>query len=213
MRLIREVFLLILSLSPAAGVLLLYRRLPETMATHFGMNNEVNGTMSKASLTVLLVVLGLLPLFILAARLVDPKKANYEKFSTAFEVSRVGLTLLLTASGWMIIAYNLGTYVNMSKVVMFIAGLFFAVMGNYLTQVRQNYMVGIRTPWTLADEEIWRKTHRAAGPVMMAGGVVSLIAVFLSGRAAVIVFLAVIVVASIIPVIYSYVLYNRNQVK
>ncbi|SFK95294.1 Uncharacterized membrane protein [Paenibacillus sp. 1_12] len=213
MKVMREIFLILLSVSPAVGALLLYNQLPETMATHFDINNEVNGTMSRGMLIVMLFLLGLIPVIIRVSRFVDPKRANYEQFSKAFEVSRVGVTILLTVVGWMIIAYNLGSHVDMAKVAMFVVGLFFAIMGNYFTQVKPNYMFGIRTPWTLANEEIWRKTHRLAGPLMMIGGVISVISSFLSGSIAVIVFIIAIVAASIIPVFYSYMLYTRNRVK
>lgn len=209
----REVFLILLSISPAIGALILYNQLPETMATHFGINNEVNGTMSRGTLIITLILLGLIPVIIRVVRFVDPNRANYEQFSKAFEISRVGITILLTIVGWMIIAYNLGKHVDISRVTMFVVGLFFTIMGNYLTQVKHNYMFGIRTPWTLANEEIWRKTHRLAGPLMMIGGIISLISSFFSGLAAVIVFIIVIVIASIIPVFYSYLLYTRNRIR
>jgi uncharacterized membrane protein len=213
MRMKRDIVLLLISLSPAVGALLLYNQLPETMATHFNMNNEVDGTMSRGALLIMLIVLGLVPVILRIARFIDPKRKNYEQFSKAFEVSRIGVAILLTVVGWMIIAFNLGADVNMSKAALFIAGLFFTVMGNYLTQVRPNYTFGIRTPWTLANEEIWRKTHRLAGPLMMFGGIISLISMFLNGAAAVILFLAVILTTSLIPVLYSYILYNRNKAK
>jgi uncharacterized membrane protein len=210
---IRESLLLVFSLSPAVGALLLYNRLPETMATHFNINNEVNGTMSKAALIILLVVLGLVPVILRVARSIDPKRANYEQFSKAFEVSRYGVAVLLAVVGWLMIAYNLGAKVDMTKVVMVIIGIFFAIMGNYLTQVRHNYMIGIRTPWTLANEDIWRKTHRMAGPLMMIGGVISIVSVFFSGSVGMIVFLTAIFVSALIPAVYSYVLYTRTRAK
>ncbi|MFD0681213.1 MULTISPECIES: SdpI family protein [unclassified Paenibacillus] len=213
MKIMREIFLILLSISPAVGALIFYNQLPETMATHFGMNNEVNGTMSRGMLIITLILLGLIPVIIRVLRFVDPKRANYEQFSKAFEVSRVGVTVLITVVGWTIIAYNLGNHVDITKVAMVVVGLFFAIMGNYLTQVKHNYMFGIRTPWTLANEEIWRKTHRLAGPLMMIGGIISVISSFLSGSAAVIVFIIAIAAASIIPVFYSYMLYTRNRVK
>lgn len=213
MKAMREIFFILLSVSPVVGALVLYNQLPETMATHFGINNEVNGTMSRGMLIIMLIFLGLIPVIIRVARFVDPKKANYEQFSKAFEVTRVGVTILLTMVGWMIIAYNLGIHVDMGRVTICILGLFFAIMGNYMTQVKHNYMFGIRTPWTLANEEIWRKTHRLAGPLMMLGGVISVISSFFNGSAAVIVFLMVVVIASIVPVFYSYMLYTRNKVK
>ncbi|WP_235947710.1 SdpI family protein [Paenibacillus glycinis] len=205
----REALYLLIGLSPAIGALILYNRLPDTMATHFGPGNEVNGTMDKGWAILVLALLGLVPLLLRVSRSLDPKRANYRNFGRAFEVTRLGVTLLLGAAGWAMVAYNLGYHVDMRKIVMIALGLLFAVMGNYITQVRQNYMFGIRTPWTLANEEVWRRTHRIAGPLMMLGGFISLIAAFFDGTVPIVVFLSAIVVASLIPVVYSYVLFAR----
>lgn len=205
----KEILLVVIGLSPAVGGAVLYNRLPNTMASHFGMNNEVNGTMSKEMSLLMLVLLGLVPLIMRVIRSIDPKKANFEKFPAAFEVTRFGVTILLAVVGWSIIIYNLGYGLDFKKITIFSLGALFAVMGNFLTQVKPNYTFGIRTPWTLANEEIWRKTHRLGGPLMMAGGVVSFIAAFLVTPIAIIVFIAAIVVSSFIPIIYSYVMYSR----
>ncbi|QHW33067.1 DUF1648 domain-containing protein [Paenibacillus rhizovicinus] len=205
----REILYLLLALSPAIGALLLYDQLPETMATHFGANNEVNGTMGKNTAILVLALLGFVPLLMRIRRSLDPKRANFASFTTAFEISRFGAALLLAAAGWMMVAYNLGYHIDIRKIILIAVGLLFAVMGNYMTQVRPNYMFGIRTPWTLANEEVWRKTHRFGGPVMMLGGLIALIAAFFDGSASVAVFIAAIVVASLIPVVYSYVLFAR----
>lgn len=205
----KEILLLVISLSPAIGGLLVYNRLPETMASHFGVNNEVNGTMSREMSLLMLVLLGLLPLFIRVMRAIDPKKANFEKFPAAFEVTRYGVTLLLTVVGWSIIFFNLGYHIDMRKVIMILIGVLFAVMGNFLTQVKPNYTFGIRTPWTLANEEVWRKTHRLGGPLMMIGGIIAFVSAFFGSAIAVFIFLGAILISSLIPVIYSYVLFAR----
>lgn len=205
----KEILLLVISLSPAIGGLLLYNRLPETMASHFGVNNEVNGTMSREMSLLMLVLLGLLPLFIRVMRAIDPKKANFEKFPAAFEVTRYGVTLLLTVVGWSIILFNLGYHIDMRKVIMILIGVLFAAMGNFLTQVKPNYTFGIRTPWTLANEEVWRKTHRLGGPLMMIGGIIAFVSAFFGSATAVFIFLAAIFISSLIPVIYSYILFAR----
>lgn len=205
----KEISLYVISFSPAVGGLLLYNRLPDTMASHFGMNNEVNGTMSKEMSLLMLVLLGLLPLFMRVMRSIDPKKANFEKFPAAFEATRFGVTILLAVVGWAVIFVNLGHSLNIQKITMIPLGALFAVMGNFLTQVKHNYTFGIRTPWTLANEEIWRKTHRLGGPLMLMGGIVALIAAFLMTPVGIIVFLAAIAISSFIPIIYSYVLFTR----
>ena len=117
----KEILLYVISLSPAVGGSVLYNRLPDTMASHFGMNNEVNGTMSKEMSLLMLVLLGLVPLFMRVMRSIDPKKANFEKFPAAFEVTRFGVTILLAVVGWSIIIYNLGYGLDFKKITMIFA--------------------------------------------------------------------------------------------
>jgi uncharacterized membrane protein len=205
----KEVLYLLISLSPATGALILYNKLPETMVTHFGLNNIPNGTMSKGITILMLVVLGLIPLLMRVFREIDPKKSNYDKFLTAFEVKRLGITILLAVVGWSIIEINLGYHLNILRIVMIVIGAVLTINGNYLTQVKHNYTFGIRTPWTLANEEVWRKTHRLGGPFLMTGGIIALISAFIDSPLTIVIFLAVIVITALIPLIYSYVIFAR----
>ncbi|AZN42504.1 SdpI family protein [Paenibacillus albus] len=198
-------------ISPAVGALIAYHQLPQTVASHFSVNNEVNGTMSKSMFVLVLFLLGFVPLLMRVFRSVDPKRDNYEHFNTAFEVKRLGVTVVLAVAGWMVLLYNLGHEINIRRIIMIIIGVLFMVMGNYLTQVKPNYTFGIRTPWTLASEEVWRKTHRLGGPFMLLGGLVALICAFVEGQAAVFIFVGSIAVASLTPIVYSYLLFARTK--
>ncbi|RTE02001.1 SdpI family protein [Paenibacillus whitsoniae] len=209
MKKIKEILLLIISFSPAIWALIVYNQLPDTVASHFGANNEPNGWMSKNGMIIVLVLLGFMPLFLKAVRAIDPKRGNFSKFPVAFEVTRIGVSILLAAAGWGMLLYNLGYHVQMSKIVLVAIGVLFAVMGNFMTQVKPNYTFGIRTPWTLANDEIWRKTHRMGGPLMMLGGVFAFIAAFVTNGTAVIVLIAAMIAMFLVPVLYSYVLYAR----
>ena len=91
-------------------------------------------------------------------------------------------------------------------------GLIFIIIGNQLGKSRSMYLIGLRTPWTLASEEVWVKTHRLAGKLMVLGGVVTIVAALLplpSGLLATIL-LATIAVAAVIPIVYSFLLWRRE---
>ena len=92
-----------------------------------------------------------------------------------------------------------------------ITGVFFAVFGNYMQTVRPNYFVGIRTPWTLENTDVWKSTHRLGGRVFMVGGILIMLAAFLfkNNATATIIFLVLIGIMVVIPVVHSYLMFKK----
>ena len=90
-------------------------------------------------------------------------------------------------------------------------GLFFMILGNQLSKSRQMYMIGIRTPWTLADPNIWIATHRLGGKLTMIAGLVWLVAAIAGwvGAAAAPILILVMIAAGLVPVVYSYLLWRK----
>ncbi|MBR5756153.1 MAG: SdpI family protein, partial [Firmicutes bacterium] len=107
--------------------------------------------------------------------------------------------------------YNLGYRMNITFCMMLFLGAVFTIVGNYLPKARQNYTVGIRTPWTLEDEDNWNRTHRLAGFLWVAAGLLTIVLTLL-GFTNVWLTLGMIIAASIIPIIYSYAI-GRNKNK
>ena len=188
-----------------------YDELPEQVASHFGMDGTPNGWMSKNGLLMLIGGFCIvLPLLMNLLRRIDPNRENYRKFQSAFELIRFATTGLLSGVFIMALAYNKGYDVNIQMYVLLGIGVLYLIFGNVMTQIRYNYFIGIRTPWTLASEDVWRRTHRVAGPLMMGAGAVSLIAAFLPGAIAIWVFLAAVAVSVGVPFVYSYVLFSKG---
>lgn len=92
-------------------------------------------------------------------------------------------------------------------------GLMFLIIGNLLAKSRRMYMIGVRTPWTLASEEVWVRTHRLAGKLMVLAGLITFIAAFLPlpPEWLAMLLLVSIAVAAVIPVVYSYLLWRRER--
>ncbi|ODB61607.1 SdpI family protein [Paenibacillus polymyxa] len=207
-----DVLTTLIALSPAIGAILMYDRLPNVLASHFSFDNTADGYMSKSGSIIMLVLLGLVPLVIRLARYMDPNRANYEKFSKAYEVTRAGISLVLAVAGWGMLLYNLNIRLQMNTIILGVIGLLLLVMGNYMTQVQPNYTFGIRTPWTLSNPEVWRKTHRFGGPMMMLGGASGLVAAWVDGVAGTVIFLSMLIISVISPILYSLLLYRKlNQ--
>jgi uncharacterized membrane protein len=87
--------------------------------------------------------------------------------------------------------------------------LLIALMGNVLGKVRRNFFIGVRTPWTIANEQVWNATHRFAAKTFFAGGIVGLLAVLV--RAPFWVPMAAVLIAALSPVIYSLVFYKKLE--
>ena len=160
----------IVTILPVLIGIICWNRLPEVMATHFGFNNEANGFSSKA-----FAVFGL-PLILLAVLWVgafvtahDPKRQNIspKMFSLMLWIAPV-ISLVAAAT---IYPVNLGYELDIAFFSELLVGLMFIIIGNYLPKARQNYTIGIKIPWTLANEENWNRTHRLAGYLWMICGI------------------------------------------
>ena len=90
-------------------------------------------------------------------------------------------------------------------------GLLFIFLGNFLTRVEPNWFIGIRTPWTLSSDTVWRKTHRTGGWVFVLGGFVLASGAFLPHGAFLPLFVVTILFMPLIPIVQSYVLWKREQ--
>ena len=91
-----------------------------------------------------------------------------------------------------------------------LVGVMFIVVGNFLPKARQNYTIGIKIPWTLASEENWNKTHRLAGFLWMICGAIMVI-LTLCGKMASVWMMIVAAVMVGVPVVYSYLMYRKEE--
>lgn len=164
----------IVTILPVLIGIICWNRLPDVMATHFGFNNEANGFSSKA-----FAVFGL-PLILLAVLWVgafvtahDPKRQNIspKMFSLMLWIAPV-ISLVAAAT---IYPVNLGYELDIAFFSELLLGLMFIIIGNYLPKARQNYTIGIKIPWTLANEENWNRTHRLAGYLWMICGILMIL--------------------------------------
>lgn len=101
---------------------------------------------------------------------VEPRGENSRKSAKPTGTIILATLGLLAAIHAVTLAQAFGVAVDMGAVVMTGLGLLFAVVGNLLGKLRPTFTVGIRTPWTLSDDRVWDKTHRATGRVWVAAG-------------------------------------------
>jgi uncharacterized membrane protein len=119
--------------------------------------------------------------------------------------------VFLAALHVFLIGTNLGWAVPFNQVLGVGIGLLFLVLGNYITRVRQNWFMGIRTPWTLSSERSWRETHRIGGRLFMAGGLFLVVAALVNRHLPGWVILVAVAVPSVIALVISYVEWRADQ--
>ena len=206
----------LLCLVPIVFGIIMWKNLPDRMPTHFGLDNEPNGYMSKAvAVFILPLILVALELFCLFASSLDPKKSNISAKSLLPVLWMMpGLSWVLSA---VMYASALGHKPNVGAIVIAFLGIVFMLLGNFLPKSAKNYTFGAKTPWALNDESNWNYTSRIAsksfvlsGLAMIIIGIISLIlskSIFLYCLAA-----AAIAATLLIPLIASYKFYQKNKV-
>jgi len=205
-------FGLVVAALGAAVSIWLYSRLPETVATHWNLQGTPDGYSSRfwAVVAMPLVTLGLTGLFNVLPK-VDPKRENYAKFlDTYWLIANAVLVFTLVAHA-LILANGLGYTVRVDRLLPIGIGLLLAFLGNYLTRVEPNWFIGIRTPWTLSSDAVWRRVHRTAGWLFAIGGLVIAAGAFAPRSAFLPLFTITVVIAAGIPVVQSYILWKREQ--
>jgi uncharacterized membrane protein len=188
------------------------------LPTHWGLDGEPDQFSDKW--TALLMPAGLvggisLLLYFLPA--LEPRRQGLARSQGLYLWSWAALLVLGAMIQLAVISIALRWSVHGTSFILGGVGLVLALIGNQLGKSRSMYLIGIRTPWTLASEEVWIKTHRLAGKLMVGGGLLMIVAAFLplpSGLVATLI-IGVLVGAVAVPVAYSYLLWRaelrRNQ--
>lgn len=201
----------IITILPVFVGLILWNKLPEQIPTHFDASGEPNGYSGRAFAVFGPYLICLFAhLFCAFGTLADPRKQAIGQKMYALVLWICPVVSLFCAI-W-IYGYTFGVdFLTSPKAVIIIMGLMFLVVGNYLPKCRQNYTVGIKVPWTLASEENWDATHRLAGKLWVAGGVVILLLAIQPWIPAFPMSLVIMLAVTFVPMIYSFVYYIKME--
>jgi uncharacterized membrane protein len=166
-----EMALLALVALMFAAALVVWPSAPAEIPVHWNASGEVDRYGGKFEGLLLLPLMSL-GIYLLLRYLpnIDPGRANYARFGGAYTAIRAGVLLLMAGIYGMVIAWVLEARVDMSRAVPVAVGALFVLFGSVLGQVKPNWFVGIRTPWTLSSSESWARTHRLGGWLFMALG-------------------------------------------
>lgn len=206
-----DMFVIALSVATLGITGLLYSRLPEQIPMQWGLDGQVNSYGSRSSIWLTASLPLLMYLLMKIVPRIDPRTDSYRKHASAFRATMVATIVFMVAVHGLVLAASLGVPLAVDAFVKAGVGVLFVVIGNYLTQARPNYTFGIRLPWTLASETVWRKTHRIGGPVFVVSGIGFIAVAPISGIISVIVPFVLLFGGLIGLAVYSYIAYTREQ--
>ena len=151
----------------------LYSHLPDSVPTHWDYRGRPDGFMPKplgafflpAVAALVWAVLALLPAL-------SPRGFSMERFRATYDAVRSAILAFVVFVCAVQLLVSAGWQVSLPSLITTAIGLLLAVLGNYMGKIRRNFFVGVRTPWTLASEEVWLRTHRVAGGLFAAAGAI-----------------------------------------
>ena len=190
-------------------MLLLWNRLPENLPVHWNIKGDADNYAAKYIFALLNTWLYLL--FLIIPK-IDPRKKNYTIFSTTYYKLRLIFTLFFSLFFLLVIYNAVYAMIDFEKIIPVSFLFLFALLGNYMGTIRSNYFVGIRTPWTLNNDKVWKETHLFEGKVMFFGGIAGgIISFFINKPYSQYFAFGVIITILLIPVVYSYIYYRKME--
>jgi len=200
---------LVITLATAVAGVVSAPQLPGRLATHWSASGVVDGSTPKLAVLVgfPLLTLGFVVLFEGLPRL-DPLGENVEEFRRAYDAMAVGIVAFLAYTYGIVLAWNLGYEFAVTQALAPAIAAVFVGVGFLLERAERNWVVGIRTPWTLSSDAVWRHTHDRVAPLFKLAGVLALAGLVVPKY-----FLAVVVAPAVAiavyATVYSYVEYRR----
>lgn len=205
----KESIIWIVLLIPIVYIILVWDRLPEQLPIHYNVQGEPDRYGPRWIMPLLHIGLYLLLLILPRS---DPKRKNFAVFGATWYKLRLAIMVLLGYITLVTVTASMGYEINEIKWIQIGVFLLFIIFGNYLSTIRPNWVVGIRLPWTLENEKVWRKTHAFAGRLWFWTGVVAIIALLVLPTSLVLplLFTALMLIV-VVPIVYAYLLYRAEK--
>jgi uncharacterized membrane protein len=209
----RSMVLLFSVILSIAGTLSVYDSLPEQIPFHWNLSGEIDSYADR----IYLLFTAMLPLFLYGLFIIipkiDPKPESFRIHAAEYSTVIAVLILFLISLHWAVIAVSFGVNIDIVFWIRIALGLIFIVMGNYMGGIRHNYTFGIRTPWTLADEDVWNKTHRLGGYIFAACGALIFAFAFAPSFIAFMITIGSILLSVSLLFVYSYLIFAKKKPK
>lgn len=192
---------------------ILFPQMTEPMAVHWGADGTANGYGTRFEGLFLLPIIALaVTLLMLGLPYIDPLKKNIENFRTDYNLFVVFMSGFFYYIFALTIMYNFDLRFSMTTFLQPAYAILMIFAGRLLKRTKRNYFIGIRTPWTLANDVVWEKTHRFGGSAFQAAGLICLVGMFFPAVG--FFFLIVpILGAALLSVVYSYFAFRSEEKK
>ena len=207
----KELWIWLIMILPLSYLAYVWPTLPDIVPTHFGIDGQPNDWSHKTLLIYLVpgMVVGIYLLFTVIP-MIDPK-GKISNMGGKYFLFKLFMILFMSALCFIIINAAITKTIGNGNMVFLLVGGLFAFMGNYMQAIKPNYFIGIRTPWTLESEMVWRKTHLFGGKLFFAAGLLTMVLPFMLKGSFHYVFVAIVLVAALVPMIYSFILFKQEK--
>jgi uncharacterized membrane protein len=190
----------------------IWNELPSEVPIHWNLEGEIDGYGKKGTLVLVPIMLPLL-IYIMLSIIpkIDPKN-RLNQMGDKLQNLKLILTLCMSVLALFIIYSSKNqSFTNQNYPILGI-GVLFAVIRNYFQVIKPNYFFGIRTPWTLESEVVWKETHKLAGKMWLLGGIIVIFSSLVFERQFNLnVFLTVTAIIALVPMVYSYIKFNSEK--
>jgi len=199
----KEIPFIAVALLPFVYLAYIWKSLPESVPMHWNGAGEIDRYGDKNELLLMIFMLTGISYFIfLIIPYIDPKQ-KLQNMGNKLNNLRLILALFMSALA-IYILYSVQQKTSNPVLIFPLVGLLFAFLGNYFKTIKPNYFIGIKTPWTLENEDVWKKTHVMGGKLWFVGGLLMAMTFVLPNKIQVYTFLGITAVITIVPIVFSY---------
>ena len=204
----KEIPFIAVALLPFVYLAYIWNELPKEVPMHWNASGEIDRWGDKSELFMMLFMLTGITYFVfLIIPYIDPKQ-KLQNMGNKLNNLRLILALFMSALA-IYILYSVQQKTSNPVLIFPLVGLLFAFLGNYFKTIKPNYFIGIKTPWTLENEEVWKKTHLIGGKLWFVGGLLMALTFVLPNKIQIYTFLAIAAVITIVPIVYSYLEFKK----
>jgi uncharacterized membrane protein len=191
--------------------LLLYNKLPDKVPSHFNAEGQVDGYSPRIASIIMIPILTLVLLgFFLLIPRIEVFKENLKSFIKQYYNFIVVFTLFMFIIQITLLLKAVGYNINMANFITFLIALLFGYIGFIMQKFKRNFFIGIRTPWTLSNDTVWKKTHDLGSKTFIINSLIILLSLLLPSGLAIWILIISVLLNGIILVVYSYIIYDKE---